>query len=155
MSYVELRRPALEGRIGVRRGSDVERASAAWSRMRDSIRDLPDEPRLQGAPTEHEIERYPTASRTIAARSSIRCCEGTGRRGLGSEHFLCRMHTSGQLVPFLERVIRIQPLLRASELVAQEMAGFGLRGGDPAIARISTAMERLFCAPAPPLRNGA
>ena len=49
-----------------------------------------------------------------------------------------------EIVPFLERVGRLQPVLRAASGVARNLAGISVAQTDPLVARIAGEMEKLF-----------
>ncbi len=142
-----LRRPALEGASAsaieaMLSGRPLVVSDAGF------FRDLPDELVFK-VRADQEIEDLRRQLERLAGDRALGAATGRAAAAWAARTFSAGAYVE-KLVPFLERVIRIQPLLRASGQLAEVLAEFGLRRGDSAGGRVAAAMDQLFSPAAPP-----
>ena len=136
-----LRRPALEGASA----SAIEAMLSGRPLLVSDAgfyRDLPDDLVLK-VRSDHEIEDIRRHLESLLRDRSMGASIGLAAAAWAAANFSAKSYAA-KLEPFLERVMRIQPLLRTSEQIARDLASLGLRRGDPAVARIASVMEGLF-----------
>jgi glycosyltransferase involved in cell wall biosynthesis len=136
-----LRRPTLEGASataieGMLSGRPLLVSDSGF------YRDLPDHLVFK-VRAESELADIQKNLEHLCAHRSLGAETGEAAALWASQRFSARAYVE-QLVPFLDRVVQVQPILRAAEGVSQNLIECFVKRGDPVVSRIAEQMERLF-----------
>jgi len=74
---------------------------------------------------------------------SLGAAKGAAAAAWAARNFSAEAYVA-RLLPFLQQVVAVQPLLRAAEGVGRNLAGFGVARTDPLVSRVAREMDQLF-----------